>query len=140
MDYPLSSQPSLQDSYSPQYFYGSYLVMTKSLKTLSFLQWDLPQLSLFWFFSNNSSIMTFLYQLISIITNSKKTSQRGRILEAAIAKAWSETNLQIQNLILSGGLFASPSAEWNNVCNTSPLKLWHNLSNICKNFKDQSLS
>jgi len=39
--------------------------------------------------------------------------------------------------MLSGGQFASPSAERNNVCNTSPLKLWHNLSNICKKLKDQ---
>jgi len=46
-----------------------------------------------------------------------------RIFEATTAKAWSETNLQIQNLVLSRGQFASPSAVRNNVCNTSPLKL-----------------
>jgi hypothetical protein len=54
-----------------------------------------------------------------------------RIFEAAMAKARSKMNLHIQNLIFSGGQLASPSAELNKVCNTSPLKFWHSLSNIC---------
>ena len=53
----------------------------------------------------------------------KKIRDRVRILEAATAKAWSHMNLQIQKLMFSGCEFASPSAELNRVCNTSPLKL-----------------
>lgn len=45
-----------------------------------------------------------------------------RILEAETAKAWSHVYLQIHKFIFSGVEFASPSAELNKVCKTSPLK------------------
>ena len=59
-----------------------------------------------------------------------KSSKLKRIFEAAVANAWSEMYLQTQNLMFSSEQFASPSAELNRVCNTSPPKLWHILSNI----------
>lgn len=62
----------------------------------------------------------------------KMIRDKVRILEAATAKAWSHVYLQIQKFMFSGGEFTSPSAELNRVCNTSPLKLWHSLSNICR--------
>lgn len=68
-----------------------------------------------------------------------RISARLRILEAATANAWSETNLQIQNLMFSGAEFASPSAVLNRVCNTSPPKLWHSLSNICDRGTESSI-
>ena len=34
--------------------------------------------------------------------------------------------------MFSGEQFAKPSAVLNSVCNTSPPKFWHNLSNICR--------
>lgn len=54
-----------------------------------------------------------------------------RIFEAPMAKASSKMNLHTHILRFSGGQLASPSVELNKVCNTSPLKFWHSLSNIC---------
>jgi hypothetical protein len=62
-----------------------------------------------------------------------------RIFEAAMAKARSKMNLHNQNVMLSGGQLASLSAELNKVCNTSPLKFWHSLSNICKTVQESVL-
>lgn len=63
--------------------------------------------------------------------NEYKCIMMKRILEEATARASSEINLHSQNCISSGEQFASPSAELNRDCITSPPKLWHNLSNIC---------
>lgn len=46
-----------------------------------------------------------------------------RIFEEATANASSEMNLHSQNCMFSGEEFASPSAEWNRACITSPPKL-----------------
>lgn len=65
-----------------------------------------------------------------------------RIFDVAAAKTSSERNLPNQYPI-SWSQFASPSAELKRVCNTSPPKLWHILSNICYpgtyQFKEDSL-
>jgi hypothetical protein len=59
--------------------------------------------------------------------NYRKTIPRARIFEKAVAEAWSEINLKIQNLIFSGEQLASPSEELNRACGASPPKLWHSL-------------
>jgi len=59
--------------------------------------------------------------------NYRKTIPRARIFEKAVAEAWSEINLKIQNLIFSGEQLESPSEELNRACGASPPKLWHSL-------------
>lgn len=53
-----------------------------------------------------------------------------RISEEIIAKTSSQINLRTQNCLFSGEQLASPSAELNRACITSPPKFWHSLSNI----------
>ena len=52
----------------------------------------------------------------------KMIRDKGRILDAETAKTWSHVYLQIHEFTFSGVEFASPSAELNKVCKTSPLK------------------